>query len=605
MLRALWLGAALALACEVPPTQLVVAVRTDMAIPGELDAFSVVVEAPADRTVTVDGPGKGAYGVPILLTRQSDLPATFGLRPHGKDPKRKVTVRAVAMRDGAALFETRAVTSFVEGEQLRLDLFLAGRCIDQQCAPEETCSLGGCVPAAVPPEDLPDWNGDVPDLDVDASVPDSGGVASVGYPKLVAWTDDALTLLVLSDAVATPDGSVWFIGHVRGSASIEGDPAGSTQVHAETARMWAACFTSEGAPCGLTLFGDGGGNTLSGPATLGSEGQLLLTGGLLGAPELGTGPLDVGAGLGSTFVMTWKADEDLRQVGIVRAPDVVRPLAVTAVPRLGTFLLGAWVETAPMTVVHFNGSTEDLDPLEGGQVLAFDPDMIFEANALEQSVDEVSTMAAASSASVARFFATSAGGASHLIGNFYEPAAVRWSRFGSLTECSSLAAAASGDGITMVGCSVSQAVVLSGDVLDAPGDLWLGVFEDENIVALATETLLGGAAVEQVSDAAGADGSTIVWGGDYTGDADLGGVPLADQGHRAAFAFSTTVVGRVVEVDWARVFPSTGDAYVRTVAIDSEHAVVVAGYVSGQLATDPLLGDDGARTQIWAQRFAP
>src|SRR5688572_18478108 len=96
----------LALGGCTEPTQLVVVVRSDLAIDGEIDAFRVVVEPEDDRGVRVEGPGKDQYDRPVPLDDQFDLPATFGVAPRGRDD-RSVTVRARAMLDGLELFETR------------------------------------------------------------------------------------------------------------------------------------------------------------------------------------------------------------------------------------------------------------------------------------------------------------------------------------------------------------------------------------------------------------------------------------------------------------------------------------------------------------------
>lgn len=163
-------------ACSVDPTQVVVLIDTDMREPRELDGFRVLVtnaegEPRLDRTFELTTPSAGGEVV--------TLPATFGVRPRGGDADRPVTITVQALRGTplAERFHTTARTTFVEHHRLRLDMFLARRCLTERCPAGETCRAQGCEPEEIDPRGLPDWTG-LPGRDAgpqaDATVPDAG-----------------------------------------------------------------------------------------------------------------------------------------------------------------------------------------------------------------------------------------------------------------------------------------------------------------------------------------------------------------------------------------------------------------------------------------------
>lgn len=145
---------------EVEPTQLVVVIDSDMAVPRELDAYRVTVTGPDGRVLDEQLPAAG----------DSALPASFGVKPRGGRANRAVTVAVTAMHAGGALFDTRAVTSFVEERRLRLDMFLARRCVASACAPQETCRQGRCVDPEIDARDLPGYDPNDPLRTFDAGV---------------------------------------------------------------------------------------------------------------------------------------------------------------------------------------------------------------------------------------------------------------------------------------------------------------------------------------------------------------------------------------------------------------------------------------------------
>ncbi len=225
-------------ACEVPPTQLVVVVRTDMAIPEELDAFAV----------RVTGPGSLEERGPFELTGSPPavLPATFGVRPEGGDAERLATMGLTARRDGVDLFATRAATSVLDERKLQLDVFLAERCIEEALGcvePGQTCTENGCDDEWRDPSGLPEWQG-LPDRD--AGAPDAGprcgeGVEPGQWAAVLASGESIMG----GDITVDPAGNTHVVGTFRGSVSFQGLAA----VTADGTDGFWVCFDPVGCPC--------------------------------------------------------------------------------------------------------------------------------------------------------------------------------------------------------------------------------------------------------------------------------------------------------------------------------------------------------------------
>jgi hypothetical protein len=137
------------------------------------------------------------------------LPADFGVAPEGRDPTRRVSVEIDAVGAGETLFTNRAVTSFVEGRTLRLDMFLAERCLEEAetCREDETCRREGCAPAEIDARDLPTF-GDQSTTTVDlAGGPD---------PLAGDWGTEGRVL----DLAVAPDGTAYLAGTFSGTADL-------------------------------------------------------------------------------------------------------------------------------------------------------------------------------------------------------------------------------------------------------------------------------------------------------------------------------------------------------------------------------------------------
>lgn len=221
---------ALAAGCVERPTQLLVFVHSDFPA-GELEGFGIRVVGPDGA---VHDRGAFALSGPGPVT----LPASFGVAPRGGDPDRQVQVEVDALARGTVLFTTRARTSFVEREAMRLDVFLARRCRTeaQDCPEDQTCGPDGCVPIDVPPGELRspgeepeaplpaiDWtlwaDGTTGSIDTDEQ-----GIATLGLNVERGGTvqigEDSVDLGPSTSAVVArvkPDGVMSWLAELRGT----------------------------------------------------------------------------------------------------------------------------------------------------------------------------------------------------------------------------------------------------------------------------------------------------------------------------------------------------------------------------------------------------
>lgn len=135
-------------ACERPRTQLVAVLETDAAS-SVYDCVRVeVARLPAATTP--------ASSLGLLVPAQVTLPFSTGIVPPDGDAGARVEVIAELRQDtcgerevGEAPPRIRRVvrTGFLEGQVLRLPIFLADRCVDVLCGDGETCdgATGSCV----------------------------------------------------------------------------------------------------------------------------------------------------------------------------------------------------------------------------------------------------------------------------------------------------------------------------------------------------------------------------------------------------------------------------------------------------------------------------
>jgi len=143
-------------------TQLIVAVDTDLTIPGRLDGLRVEVRV-AEQTMIASGE----------LTSHDALPQTLGVSGAGAE---EVRVVAVGLLAGTEVVRQERVTRFVSGQSRLLPLELAESCVGVSCGEAQTCRRGECVASAIAPSALARWEGHEPERFV-GPPSDAGGVA--------------------------------------------------------------------------------------------------------------------------------------------------------------------------------------------------------------------------------------------------------------------------------------------------------------------------------------------------------------------------------------------------------------------------------------------
>ncbi|GAB4204607.1 MAG: hypothetical protein OHK0013_19680 [Sandaracinaceae bacterium] len=172
-MRALSLVAALAslvsvLGCSPPPTQLIVVVDTDLAIPATLDEVRISMAS-----------ARGAMGSERQpLTSADALPLTLTLVAEGDDLG-PVEVVAEGYRRGVLVLARNARTMLVRGETRMLRLHLVAACVGVTCDDDQSCGESGCAAVDVV---APPWPGSPPRL----SGPDAG---MDGGPRVDAAID--------------------------------------------------------------------------------------------------------------------------------------------------------------------------------------------------------------------------------------------------------------------------------------------------------------------------------------------------------------------------------------------------------------------------------
>lgn len=588
--------------CTVEPTQLVVAVHTDMDIPGQLDAFSVSVDEPADHPLSITGGGRARYGVPLTLAAPTDLPATFGVSPRDGDASRSVTVRATAYASGAPLFETRATTSFVDGEQLRLDLFLAARCVTETCPAGFTCGRLGCADPNVPASTLPDWTGRVPEIPGD----DAGVPGGAGWPRIAGWSDEVGSDVTVTDAV-TREGVVFLVGTVLGHAWIEGDPAGPTEVDAPTQRAWVICLGADGSVCGLELLGSDQGEILEPRIVRDTQGRLLLAATFTGQPSIDDFELDAGPAGRAAFVVRTDPSTGAEELGILETPGGLA-LSAIAVLDSDAVLLSLVLEESLVEVTRFDGSPWEQDlSMTGGVTLVLDPALRYLGATLQPGADASSPSAAAASGAEGRTAVATAG--TFFIQHFREGEVNPWSGvYINSADCSAMAAAAGGDGkATGIACSTTGPVLVGGVLHESQrSDVWIGLWDDPAPDFPRQEVAFGGPGDEVVLDAAVDAVGTLYFVGRYAGQIDIDASHADGADDPDAFLWAMHLDNDDAIVDRLDVFRSSGPDDATAVAVNPVIGVVVAGRLGAPTEIDGQpLGVEGATAQVWVHRFLP
>ncbi|MCC6876604.1 MAG: hypothetical protein IT378_20040 [Sandaracinaceae bacterium] len=142
-----------------PPTEVVVVVDSDLAIPTELDRVRVSVTGPSGEQRVSEG----------ALASAAGLPATVGL-VHRGGPLGDARVLVEGVRGTDTVVARRASFAWQPNQTLALRLDLLRACLSITCEPMETCGENGCRLIAVAPDELAPYP---PPPRRDASVPDA------------------------------------------------------------------------------------------------------------------------------------------------------------------------------------------------------------------------------------------------------------------------------------------------------------------------------------------------------------------------------------------------------------------------------------------------
>lgn len=191
--------ALIAAGCVASPTEIVVVVDSDLAIPNDLNRVRVSVTGPSGEQRVSEG----------ALASAADLPATVGL-VHRGGPLGDASVLVEGVRGTDTVVARRASFAWEPNQTLALRLDLLRSCLSIVCGPMETCGENGCRPIAVAPEELEPYP---PPPRRDASVPDAA-VSDDAGPSDASFDAGPL------DASVSPDGSIEQDGGLPACAAV-------------------------------------------------------------------------------------------------------------------------------------------------------------------------------------------------------------------------------------------------------------------------------------------------------------------------------------------------------------------------------------------------
>ena len=170
MSAVLALAAASASGCgdELPLTEIMIAVDTDMDVPEELDSLRIDVVGPRGEIQRARAP----------LDSDARLPVLLGIAHRG-GPLGPVFVTVTGRLDDADVVQRRAIFEFLPEQVrvLRIDLHRA--CVGVPCPEEQTCANAICRNQRVDPRELEGWDGGVGRVDA-GPAPDDAGIDGGG-----------------------------------------------------------------------------------------------------------------------------------------------------------------------------------------------------------------------------------------------------------------------------------------------------------------------------------------------------------------------------------------------------------------------------------------
>ena len=180
------------------PTQIVLAVGSDLAIPQQIDSLRIVADNAAQSF-------ERRYSLDPRAVAAVRLPASLAFSP-GKAEDAVLMLRVEGLLGEATAVVRRASVGWLEGRQLLLRIDLLRECAfdGDSCSDEQTCSAAGCVAVDIDPRTLPSYTEEVALRPLpDGGTPiDDSGPADAGMAEDSAGPPDAPT----SDGSATDGG---------------------------------------------------------------------------------------------------------------------------------------------------------------------------------------------------------------------------------------------------------------------------------------------------------------------------------------------------------------------------------------------------------------
>lgn len=180
---------------EVPATQLLVLIDSDLMVASELNNIRVQVTDPSGQSVYTQNDFRLR---PTARPASYVLPISFGVVPIEGDASRRVRVIVTADTvDTNRHIELSALAGFVPDRKLLLTMFLERAClgVTDTCAPDQTCRGGVCQTAERP---------SLPDITGQATV-DASGLFDVARATDVTDAGDVVDVVDASTALDAPD----------------------------------------------------------------------------------------------------------------------------------------------------------------------------------------------------------------------------------------------------------------------------------------------------------------------------------------------------------------------------------------------------------------
>lgn len=194
------------LACkgdELPRTEVLLVVDSDLSVPSQLDRIEVRVQGP-------DGTTQEAAAD---LLEPSTLPRSVGL-VHERGALGPLRATVQGKLGGAVVVTREAELAFLAGRTLVLPLHLVARCVGVSCTEGQSCGESGCSSRVVEPTTLSDYSGSEPRL----AGGEPGPLDASSEPMAQPDSGPA-------DASATPDGAAGEGGARDGGADAGRDAA--------------------------------------------------------------------------------------------------------------------------------------------------------------------------------------------------------------------------------------------------------------------------------------------------------------------------------------------------------------------------------------------